>query len=83
MSTVNERYIARIDKALAQPGDKAKYGLDDTNVLRYIRSQLKPEGLELRAADAELPGDTDVSHLHAVANQRLAPYEKEQTTTDE
>lgn len=74
MSTINERYIERIDAALPLiPKDST-----DRAPLEYIKSQLTPERLKWRAEhDMGGDGDPATSHLHAVADQRLRIYEKE------
>jgi hypothetical protein len=64
----DERMIKLIDEALPNIPDTN----EDSRVLRYIRSQLTPEGLQAR--EDEWGGNPGVQHLHEVARQRLRPY---------
>ncbi len=68
--------VKQIDAWLALPGSKARYDDEDERVLRYIRSQITPEGLAARPEHYE-----NIIHLHEVARQRLAPYRAEMEGT--
>lgn len=75
--TENDRIVARIDRWLRAGGSQTRYGEDDASVLRYVRSQLTPEGYAARSDD-----DKNVLHLIEVAKVRLAPYDKEDRSHD-
>lgn len=67
MSTINERYIERIDATLPRiPADST-----DRAPLEYIKTQLTPERVQWRE-EHEAGGE---QHLREVANQRLRTYE--------
>ena len=64
--------IERIDAAL-----EVATG-EDRDVLRYVRSQITPEGIEKRPDE-----DKNVSHLQEVARARLKNYETRNGNEDE
>jgi hypothetical protein len=62
--------IARLEK-----GERPRYGSDDLAVFCYIRDELDPQ----RIKDTRREEDTNLGKLHAVAGERLAPYEREES----
>jgi hypothetical protein len=71
----HDKLTKRLNKAIKtlERGGRPRYGSDDLGVFCYIREQITPESIKATRRE----DDTNIPKLHAVANERLAYYEKE------